>query len=135
MTLLTVIQGVCPVIGVTVPQSIFSNLMTNRTMQELLALANEVAQTIAYDTREWTQLVTPYTIDGTGAASYPLPANYKRMLLNANIWANTYPLAALRFIPSMDEWAQRRMLNRSEPPGEWMFNQGQLYIWPPWRGR
>ena len=44
MTLLSVVKDVCAVVGVTVPQSVFSNITGNRTMQEMLALANEMAQ-------------------------------------------------------------------------------------------
>ena len=36
-------------------ESVFSNITANRTMQEMLALANEMAQRIAYDTRDWTE--------------------------------------------------------------------------------
>ena len=36
------------------PQSMFTNITGNRTMQEMVALANETAQRIAYDTRDWT---------------------------------------------------------------------------------
>jgi len=50
VTLLTVVQDVCAAVGVAVPQSIFSGITGNRTMQEMLALANEMAQRIAYDT-------------------------------------------------------------------------------------
>ena len=39
-----------------VPTSVFTNIAANRTMTEMLALANEMAQRIAYDTREWTML-------------------------------------------------------------------------------
>jgi hypothetical protein len=38
-----------------VPTVVFSNITANRTMQEMLALANEMAQRIAYDTRDWTR--------------------------------------------------------------------------------
>jgi DNA-binding IclR family transcriptional regulator len=55
MTLLSVVKDVCAVVGVLVPTSVFSNITTNRTMQEMLALANEMAQRIAYDTRDWTR--------------------------------------------------------------------------------
>ena len=33
---------------------VFAGINTNRTMFEMLACANEMAQRIAYDTRDWT---------------------------------------------------------------------------------
>ena len=57
MTLLSVVKDVCAAVGVTDADSpSFTNITGNRTMQEMLALANEMAQRIAYDTRDWTQL-------------------------------------------------------------------------------
>ena len=44
MTVLSVVKDVCAVVGVTVPQSVFSNITGNRTMQEMLEKANETAQ-------------------------------------------------------------------------------------------
>ena len=56
MTLLTVVQDVCAAVGVTAADIVFSDLTANRTMQEMLSLANEMAQRIAYDTRDWSAL-------------------------------------------------------------------------------
>ena len=52
MTLLTVVKDVCSVVGVVQPSSVFTNITGTRTMQEMLSLANEMAQRIAYDTRD-----------------------------------------------------------------------------------
>ena len=35
---------------------VFSGITGNRTMQEMVSLANEMAQRIAYDNRDWTRL-------------------------------------------------------------------------------
>src|SRR6478752_2305487 len=101
MTLLTVVRDVCSAVGVVMPTSVFSNITANRTMQEMLALANEMAQRIAYDTRDWTKLKATCTLPGngafvppppdpasawTGTSAFDLPANYKRMLLTSNVW-------------------------------------------------
>ena len=55
MTLLTVVKDVCAAVGVTMPSSVFTNITGNRTMQEMVSLANEMAQRIAYDNRDWTK--------------------------------------------------------------------------------
>jgi hypothetical protein len=132
MTLLTVVQQVCPVIGVVVPQSVFSNIAANRTMQEMLALANEAAQTIAYDTRDWTKLRTTvvYAGDGTTTA-FNLPANYKRMLLTSNLWLSTSAQQPATFVADPDEWIKRRLYPLAYSVwGEWTMMGGQIHIFP-----
>lgn len=131
MSLLKVVQDVCAVVGVTLPQSVLSSITANRTMQEMLSLANEMANRIAYDNRDWSALKLTNVFTGDGVkTSFPLPANYKRMLLTANVWRSTSALAPMTFISDTDEWLQRRALNYSYPFGEWTILSGQMLIWP-----
>jgi hypothetical protein len=103
VTLLSVVKDVCAVVGVAAPTSVFASLNANRTMQEMVALANEMAQRIAYDTREWTllKLGALYTGDGTTEA-FNLPVNYKRMLLTGNMWRSTSTQNPMTFEPDLD---------------------------------
>jgi hypothetical protein len=131
MTLLTVVQGVCAVVGIAVPQSVFTSLSGNRTMQEMVALATEMAQRISYDTRDWTLYRKTQTYAGTGAAAgFPLPVDYKRMLLTGNVWRSTSQLSPMRFVPDTDEWLNRRALNYYDGRGEWTILGGQMQIAP-----
>jgi hypothetical protein len=131
MTLLTVVKDVCSVVGVIQPSSVFTNITGTRTMQEMLSLANEMAQRIAYDTRDWTKLKKTNLFTGDGVKSaFDLPANYKRMLLTANVWRSTTALQPMIFVPDTDEWIQRRALNRFSAWGEWTIIGGQMLIWP-----
>jgi hypothetical protein len=131
MTLLTVVKDVCAAVGVIVPTSVFSNITGNRTMQEMLSLANEMAQRITGDTREWTdlRLVNVFNGDGT-SQSYPLPANFRRLLVSSNVWRSTSALYPMVFIPDTDRWIQRRALNRYDARGEWTIIGNQFYIQP-----
>lgn len=131
MTLLTVVKAVCSVVGVEQPQSVFSNIVANRTMQEMLDLANEMAQRIAYDNREWTlfRIVGTCVGDGTTTA-FPLPANYKRLLLTTNLWRSTSALTPMRFIPDFDEWNNRRTRGIYDGFGEWAIFGGNINIAP-----
>ena len=108
----------------------FSNITGNRTMQEMLALANEMAQRIAYDTRDWTKLRTTatYTGDGIDDQPFDLPANYKRMLLTSNVWRSTSTQTPMTFVPDTDEWLQppRRRLER-QAWGEWTMCGGKMH--------
>jgi hypothetical protein len=140
MSLLTVVQDVCLDVGVQYPASVFSNLTTNRTMQEMLKHANEMAQRIAHDTREWTKLKAEAVFVGDGVVgtdgvmrgttAFNLPANYQRMLLSSNVWRSNYTQTPMRFIPDTDEWTQRRARNYTDPRSEWTMYGGQIHIVP-----
>ena len=148
MTLLTVVQEVCARVGVSVPGAVIPGINSNRTMREMLACANEMAQRIAYDTRDWTTLQTSaiFTGDGqwvpplpppvgvtsiwTGTSSFNLPTNYKRMLLTSNVWRSTSTQQPMRFFSDTDEWVQRRANNDEDAWGEWIMYGGQMHIWP-----
>jgi hypothetical protein len=43
MTLLSVVKDVCATVGVIQPTSVFTNIANNRTMAEMLSLANDGA--------------------------------------------------------------------------------------------
>jgi hypothetical protein len=100
-------------------------------MQEMLALANEMAQRIAYDTRDWTLFRKVQTFAGDDVkTSFPLPANYKRMLLTANVWRSTQTQYPMRFVPDTDEWLNRRAMNMYDSAGEWTMLGGEMLIAP-----
>ena len=139
MSILSVVRDVCLAIGVNPPASMFSPNVQPRTQSELLSLANEMAQRIAYDNREWTKLkkTNVFTGDGvvtndvlTGTVGFDLPANFKRMLLSANVWRSNQVYSPMRFIPDADEWIQRRMNVYSDPRGEWTMMGGMMHIMP-----
>ena len=131
MTLLSVVRDVCAAVGVTLPQSVFSNITGNRTMQEMLSTANEMAQRIAYDQRDWVTLRATAGATGDGVKDFfALPANYKRLMLTSNVWRSGNPSQPMRFISDHDEWVQRRMSNAISSPGEWMLSGGGMYIRP-----
>jgi len=131
MTILTVVRDVSTVVGVAVPPSIFSDLSSNRTMQEMLSLANEMAQRISYNTRDWTRLRVVATHVGDGVmTAFNLPVNYKRMLLTSNLWRTNQNQTPMRFIPDTDDWLNRRARNSVDGVGEWTILGGQIHIYP-----
>jgi hypothetical protein len=131
MSLLSVVKDVCEVVGVTLPTSVFSNITGNRTMQEMLTLANEMAQRIAYDTREWNILKSTKRFLGDGTTeAFDMPSDYQRMLLTSNVWRSTTPSVQMRFIPDLDEWVNRRARGYYDNRGEWIIYGGQMHIVP-----
>lgn len=131
MTILSVVKDVCSVVGVTQPQSIFSGIANNRTMQEMLSLANEMAQRIAYDTRDWTALKKTQTLTGDGSkTTFDLPVDFKRLLLTSNVWRSSNTLAPMTFVPDLDEWLNRRTRGFNLPIGEWTIIGNQMLVYP-----
>jgi hypothetical protein len=131
MTLLSVVREVCAAVGVAIPQSVFTNITGNRTMAEMLALANEMAQRIAFDTRDWTKLRKVQTFTGDGIqTAFDIPQNYRRMLLTANVWRSTSSIQPMVFVPDTDEWLNRRARGDYSAWGEWTMLGGQMHIHP-----
>jgi hypothetical protein len=131
MTLLAVVRDVCATVGVQVPQTVFGGIANNRTMQEMLALANEMAQRIAYDTRDWTVLRSGGAFTGDGITDgFALPASYKRLLLTTNVRRKSSPVMPLRFISDLDEWLNLRLSNTESSSGDWIINAGKMYFSP-----
>ena len=131
MTLLSVVKDVCSVVGVAQPNTVFGGINNNRTMQEMLSLANEMAQRIAYDTREWNALLSLTTYVGDGVTqAFPMPADYKRMLLKSEVWRSTSALRPMVYVSDVNEWIQRRALHRFAPWGEWIRIGGNINFWP-----
>ena len=131
MTLLSVVRDVCATVGVVQPTSIFASITGNRTMQEMLSLANEMVQRISYDARDWTKLRTTATLIGDGAtAEFDLPANFKRMLLTSNVWRSGSPETSMRFVSNMDQWMQNRISDYNNAWGEWTMLGGKIHIYP-----
>ena len=133
MSLLSVVKDVCSVVGVLLPQSVVSGIAGNRTMQEMVSLANEMAQRIAYDQRDWQALRASATVTGDGVAgNYPLPENFKRLMLTSNMWRGTYT-EPMTFVADHDEWIRN---TRSEGwdsaigGGSWTFSGGSLHLAP-----
>lgn len=101
-SILGVIKDACKVIGVQVPDAVFSS--TDREHVELQMIANEMAQRIAYDSNyDWRELTVPATIVGDGTTTnFSLPEDYRQMLASANMWGSGG--RPLMFEPDIDRW-------------------------------
>jgi hypothetical protein len=131
MTLLSVVKDVCMANGLAPPSSMFGTSTQPRTQAELLSLANEMAQRIAYDVREWRALKSICTITGDGAADrFPLPADFKRMLLTSQVYPSTSTNTPLKFVPDANEWLLRRINNWQDGWGEWTIIGDDMLIFP-----
>ena len=129
MSLITVVRDVCAVVGVAAPTIVFAAINSNRTMFEMLACANEMAQRIADDTRDWTVLRKMHTFVGacqSGRPTVPLirPCSICRPTTSAccstpTCGARPSRRTPMRFVSDHDEWLQRRNAAESDGWGEW----------------
>jgi len=102
MTVLSVVQGAAPKIGIAVPSVLFSD--TGRTAIELQEAVNEAAS-VMLDDFDWQQLKDIATVTGTGAVTeFSLPSNYKRMPKAANLRPSDEPNSPLNFFTDLDDW-------------------------------
>jgi hypothetical protein len=131
MSLLTVVQDVCAFVGVERPAAIFSALSTDRTASEMLATANEMAAETA-DYRDWTSFIAFHTLTGDGVStSFPLPVDYRRLLIDGNIYTSMTPQTPLVFISSFDEWMRRIASNYWTFSGQYIIQGSNILIQPP----
>ena len=137
MSFLSVIKDVCLAVGVNPLASMFSASIQPRTQFELLSLANEMAQRIAYDAREWTALKAFQTFTGPGTpvpplnySAHALPASYRRMLVTSQVYPSWAPRQPLAFIADTDEWLTRRMNGDASSGGEWTLLGKDMLLYP-----
>jgi len=137
MTILSVVKDVCMVIGVNPPTSMFAASIQPRTQAELLSLANEMAQRIAYDVREWTAMKAINTFaaasgvaQADGSVAFAMPANFKRMLLTAQVYSSAVPRLPLIFVNDTDDWLMRRMSGYIGGWGEWTLLGDNMLVYP-----
>jgi hypothetical protein len=130
MSLLTVVQDVCEVVGVAQPSTVFGAINADRTMQEMLRCANEMAQRISGDTREWAEMQAVGTFTGPGDA-FTVPSDFRRMLLTSEIWKSVQTQYPMLYISDLNEWLQRRARNYMDSRGEWINYAGKVRFAPP----
>ena len=129
MTILSVIQEACAVIGLDVPESVFAS--TAREHIEMRGIANEIATRIGSDTHDWTKLKTLATLSGDGVATgFALPADYLRMIKKASLWPSYSPFAKLTHSPDIDQWLGLQVQNVRQLIGAWTIIGDQIQINP-----
>lgn len=128
MTVLSVIQQAAPRIGVAVPSAVFGD--TSRTAVELQEAVNEAALGMV-DDYDWQKLKKLNTITGDGATEdWSLPADYRRMLKEANIWPSNMPGNPYTHVLSEDDWLGYEVMGFTTDLGRWIIYGGQLHVVP-----
>lgn len=127
MSVLSAIQNVSSVIGLTKPDAVYSS--TAREHFELQVLANTAADHIAKD-YEWQELKLLATITGDGTTeAFNLPTDYDRMLKDAKLWSDRL-VTPLTHITSTDEWLDLDIRQFTLVVGAWTLLANQINIKP-----
>ena len=127
MTILSVCQRVSLVVALEKPDVVFSS--TDRAMEELARLANEMAQRIAGDF-DWQKLQNIETITGDGSTeAHALPTDYDRMLRTASLWSSRWSWA-FNHIADPDLWLEYQTVPYTFVNGNWMIYGGEMHILP-----
>lgn len=127
MTVLSVCQNVSLVIGLNKPDQVFSS--TDREMQELGRLANEIAERLMLDF-DWQVLQTIQTYTGDDVSEgFDLPSDYDRMVEAASMWSSRWTWA-FNHIVSPDTWLEYQVVPYTFVNGNWMIYGGQLHVLP-----
>lgn len=99
-TVLDVVQGVAPRMGISTPSQLFTS--TADTDRELASVVNEVALRIAR-AHDWRILKTRAINTGTGVTTdYALPADYWRMPKDAQVWSSRWQRPLRQIDPEED---------------------------------
>lgn len=128
MTILAVIQQVCPVIGLDIPTQVFAS--TDREDIELAALANTMAKRIADDDCEWQLFKALATYTGDGAATtFALPSDYVRMPKKSSLYSSSMA-SPLTHIADSDAWLELITISPTMILNSWTLIGGQMNIRP-----
>jgi hypothetical protein len=127
MTILSVAQDACKLIGVEVPTGLLAS--TDREHVELVAVATEMAQRIARG-HQWQLFSRIHTITGDGTTEdWSLPSDYDRMPVKAQLWSSALE-TALSPITDIDKWLEMDVQSFDFVVNAWTIYGGQIHIKP-----
>ncbi|TPJ95596.1 hypothetical protein FJ872_32995 [Mesorhizobium sp. B2-5-9] len=127
MSVLTVIQSAATVLGMNVPDAVFS--VTSRDMVEVQRAVNRAARMVR-DEYDWQALKKIATMTGDGSTEdFSLPVDYARMPKQTRLWPSAQPNNPLVHVLSEDKWLQLTVENFSVvSSGMWTLYGGQIHI-------
>lgn len=127
MPIIDVAKDVAKRVGIDVPAQLAAS--TDRTMVEMLSVANEMATSIV-DAYDWQALSLVYTINGDGLTeSHALPADYRRMLKKAQVWSSSLE-TALTPVHDLNRWLELDIQAFDFVVNAWTIYGGQIHIKP-----
>lgn len=128
MSVLKVAQDAALSLGLAYPSVVFSS--TERTWQQMQATVNECARQIL-DAYDWSRLKKVATITGDGVlTSFPMPADYERMVKDANLWGPNLTFYPSQQVADFNEWLEMLSWSIESWQPRWSVFGGSLNVLP-----
>lgn len=128
MTVLSVIKDVALLVDLEQPSVVYSS--TDRTWLEMGAMANTCARQILEE-YDWQRLIKTATLTGDGAlTAFSLPADYDRMVRDANLWGPTWTFYPSQQVGDFNQWLQLQSYAIETWEPRWAVFGGNLNIMP-----
>jgi len=128
VSVLSVVRDASTSLGLEIPSVLFTN--TSRTWVEMQALVNECARQILED-YDWQALKRVATITGDGSlTAFPLPADYDRMVRDANLQGQSLTYYPSNQVSDFNEWLQILAFPIDTWQQRWAIFGGNLNILP-----
>lgn len=128
MTVLSTIQSVAAVVDIEIPSVVYSS--TDRTMIEMGVMANTCARQILEE-YDWQRLKKIATITGDGTATtFSLPADYDRMVKDANLVGPSFTFHAHSQITDANQWLELQSYEIPSWEPRWSLFGGSLNVLP-----
>lgn len=128
MTALSVVQQASLVLDLEYPSVVFSS--TDRTWMEVGAMLNTCARQILEES-DWTRLIKTATVTGDGVLNaFPMPADYDRMVRDANLWSTGWTWYPSQQVNDFNTWLQLNSEEIESWQSRWAVFGGSLNIKP-----
>jgi len=127
MSILTVVQNVSLVVGLDKPDQVCAS--TDREMQEMVRLANEIADRLM-KANDWQVLHTLNTFTGDAVTeTFAIPTDYDRMVATAAMWSSKWTWA-FNHIPDVNTWLEYQVVPYTFVNGNWIIYGNQFHFLP-----
>lgn len=128
MQILPLVQSASLKIDLERPTTLYAS--TDRTMQELGDVVNTAAKQIL-DDYDWQRLIKTATITGDGVSTgFNLPADYSRMVQDANLWGDNGIWYTPQQTVNYNQWLQLQSYSIETWQQRWSVFGGQINVMP-----
>lgn len=127
MAVIDVIKQAVLSLDLEQPSTVFSN--TDRTWLEMADVVNTAANQILNE-YDWSRLIKTATITGDGSEGFQLPADYDRMVRDANLWTDGLTWNPSQQVSDFNQWLEIQSYNVETWQSRWAVFGGRLNVLP-----
>lgn len=127
MSVLSVVRDAATSLGLEIPSVLFSN--TSRTWVEMQSVVNECARQILEE-YDWQRLKKVATITPNGTTAFPMPADYDRMVMDTNLWGQSFTYYPSQQVTDFNEWLRLMTFSPETWEQRWSVFGGNINVLP-----